>query len=145
MRGVSFSTPVPGISASMSCWPPTASRGRIASASTTIPSPPSHCVKLRHRSSARGIASMSVSTVAPVVVNPDIDSKYASTGWWSCGSETTRYGIAPNAATASQVRVTTRKPSRQPTSSWLGVSRARTVATAYVAKNATTYGAIDSP
>ncbi len=42
--------------------------------------PPSHWVNWRHISSERGRASMSVSTVAPVVVNPDIPSKNASVG-----------------------------------------------------------------
>ena len=40
-----------------------------------IPMPPSHCVSCRQISSESGIASMSVRTVAPVVVNPDIASK----------------------------------------------------------------------
>jgi len=82
MRGVSFSSPGPGASASISCAPPTLSSGRMATARTTIPIPPSHCVICRQMSSAWECCSVEISpiTVAPVVVKPDIDSNRAFTG-----------------------------------------------------------------
>ena len=48
--------------------------------------PPSHCVNCRHIPSERESSPKSLTTVAPVVVNPDIDSKYASSGWLSTPS-----------------------------------------------------------
>ena len=60
--------------------PPTPRNGRIAITSTMIPMPPSQCVTERHRSTPWGSDSMSVKTVAPVVVKPDIASKKAATG-----------------------------------------------------------------
>ena len=83
MRGVSFSMLGPGASASMSWAPPTESSGRMATASTTIPIPPSHWVSCRHRRIERECAEneMSPITVAPVVVKPLMPSKRAFTGW----------------------------------------------------------------
>ena len=43
-----------------------------------IPMPPIHCIIERQNSTPRGKASTSMITVAPVVVNPDIDSKKPS-------------------------------------------------------------------
>ena len=40
--------------------------------------PPIHCIIARQNSTPRGKASTSMITVAPVVVNPDIDSKKPS-------------------------------------------------------------------
>jgi hypothetical protein len=51
-----------------------------ATVKTTIPMPPSHWVRERHSSRARGCPSMPVRTVEPVVVKPATDSKKASTG-----------------------------------------------------------------
>ena len=45
-----------------------------------IPIPPSHWLSWRQKSIDWDKPSTSVRTVAPVVVNPDIDSKYASSG-----------------------------------------------------------------
>ena len=42
--------------------------------------PPTHCDSARHRKRLEGKAAKSVSTVAPVVVKPLIDSKKAFTG-----------------------------------------------------------------
>ncbi len=86
IRSASSSISGPGISDSISWRPPTRSRGSTASASTTIPIPPSHWVNCRHISIEWSTASMSVRIDAPVVVNPDIVSKYASTGRSSWGS-----------------------------------------------------------
>ena len=44
----------------------------------TIPSPPTHCDRVRQKRSAWGSRSTSFTMVAPVVVNPDMASKYAS-------------------------------------------------------------------
>ena len=78
MRGVSLSTVGPGASLRSTFSPPIPMRGRIATVSTTIPMPPSHCISERQNSIERGSASMSVRIVAPVVVKPDIASKKAS-------------------------------------------------------------------
>ncbi len=72
-----------------------------------IPRPPIHAVNCRHIAMERDSASMSVSTLAPVVEKPDIDSNRASTGLESCGSYM-RYGRAPNTATRSHTRLITR-------------------------------------
>jgi hypothetical protein len=53
---------------------------------TMIPIPPSHCVNWRQRITDWSTPSMSVSTLAPVVVKPDIASKYAFTGLESWSS-----------------------------------------------------------
>jgi hypothetical protein len=77
----------PGASVWKSDWrPPTRRRARIVSASTMIPMPPSHWVNWRHMSIELFSAGMSVRTLEPVVVKPDIDSKSASTGLESCCS-----------------------------------------------------------
>ncbi len=52
----------------------------MAIPSTMIPIPPSHCVALRQSRMPGSVASMSVSTVEPVVVKPDMDSKSAAAG-----------------------------------------------------------------
>ena len=51
--------------------------------SRMIPIPPSQWVMARHRRRLCGTASISVRIVAPVVVNPDIDSKKASVKLWT--------------------------------------------------------------
>jgi hypothetical protein len=58
--------------------PPTPSKGSTATASTMIPMPPIQCRLQRHRLMDCGRASRPLSTVEPVVVSPDIVSKYAS-------------------------------------------------------------------
>ena len=72
-----------------------------------IPMPPSHAVNWRHIAIDRVSPSTSVSTVAPVVEKPDIDSKNASIGLdsWDTAS---RYGRAPQAGTRSQMSAITR-------------------------------------
>ncbi len=70
----------PGASRPISCIPPTASLGRMAMARTIIPMPPNHWLKLLQKSIPLGRASISINTVAPVVVNPATDSNHASTG-----------------------------------------------------------------
>ena len=53
-----------------------------------------------------------MTTVAPVAVKPDTDSKYALTGFDSCGTSPSRNGSIPNTGTSSQIRATTRRLSR---------------------------------
>ena len=77
-----------------------------------IPMPPSHCVNWRHIARLRGSSSTLTTMLPPVVLKPDIPSKYASIGREICGSPEKMYGSAPSAAAASQVSETTRKPSR---------------------------------
>ena len=78
--GASFSSCGPATSVSISCRPPTASRGRKITASTISPMPPIHWVCARHSISGRDCACSSVMTVAPVAVNPAVLSKNASIG-----------------------------------------------------------------
>ncbi len=76
MRGVSRSSFIgPGVSARTTWWPPTPSRGRMATASTRMPMPPIQISVARHRLIDGGKVSRLVRTVAPVVVSPDIASK----------------------------------------------------------------------
>jgi hypothetical protein len=55
-----------------------------------IPMPPSHWLSCRQRRIDRSRLSTSVTTVDPVVENPAIPSKKASTGRDSCGSSEKR-------------------------------------------------------
>ena len=48
--------------------------------------PPSHCVNCRHMPSERESSPKSLTTVAPVAVNPETDSKYALSGLLSTPS-----------------------------------------------------------
>ena len=80
-----------------------------------IPIPPSQWLSWRQNSIAWSSASMSVSTVAPVAVKPETDSKYASTSRESCGTSPSTNGSAPKIGTSSQISATTRKLSRGPT------------------------------
>ena len=57
--------------------PPT-SEGIMAMVKNTIPNPPIHCVSERQNFKAWGSRSTLSMTLAPVVENPDIVSKYAS-------------------------------------------------------------------
>ena len=50
----------------------------MAKDSTIIPMPPSQWVRLLQKSNPRGTISMLIKTEAPVVVNPETDSKKAS-------------------------------------------------------------------
>ncbi len=76
MRGVSLvSFTGPAASALKSWLPPTPSRGSTATASTRMPMPPIHCMKVRHRLTESGSASSCVITVPPVVVRPETASK----------------------------------------------------------------------
>ena len=79
MRGANLlSLSTPGISALKSCLPPTPSMGRIATANTIIPMPPSQLSIWRQKLSEGASVSRLLITLAPVVVSPDIASKNAS-------------------------------------------------------------------
>ena len=80
-----------------------------------MPMPPSQWLNWRQKSIEWSSASTSVSTVAPVAVKPETDSKYASIGFESCDRPPSRYGSIPKTGTSSQISPTTRKPSRGPT------------------------------
>ena len=75
MWGLSPSGAGPVDSALKRRFPPTPREGRTATKSTTIPTPPSHCVVARQSRRPCGMASMSSRIVAPVVVRPLIASK----------------------------------------------------------------------
>ena len=51
--------------------------GSTAMVKNTMPNPPNHCVRLRQNRMPWGNDSMLSSTVAPVVVKPDMVSKKA--------------------------------------------------------------------
>ncbi len=55
--------------------PPIPSKGRIATARTMIPIPPSHCSSQRQKLIDAGSPSRPESAVAPVVVSPATVSK----------------------------------------------------------------------
>src|SRR5690606_39418505 len=79
MRGVRRSSFMgPGVSARTTWCPPTPSNGRMATARTRLPRPPIHYRVALHRLIEAGSWARLASTVAPVVVSPDMASKYAS-------------------------------------------------------------------
>ncbi len=51
-----------------------------------IPMPPTHCVSWRQIAMLFGRSSTWTTMLPPVVLKPDIPSKYASSGRPSCGS-----------------------------------------------------------
>ncbi len=76
MRGVSLVSFIgPGVSVLMIWLPPIPSSGRIATARTMIPIPPSHCSSQRHKLIEGGSLSSPDSTVEPVVVSAATVSK----------------------------------------------------------------------
>ena len=94
--------------------PPTPSKGRMATASTMIPIPPSQFRVWRHRLIDGANVSRPTITVAPVVVRPDMVSKKASVNDSdSCqdpGSWSIR-GTVAMAAMRVQAMATRMKPS----------------------------------
>ena len=93
-----------------SCIPPTRSMGRTASAVTMMPMPPIHCRMERHSRTPGGMSSSPVRIVAPVVVRPDVDSKNASVT--DRPRSLITKGMAPKAASRTQVSETSRKAVR---------------------------------
>ncbi len=96
--------------------PPTPSSGRNTIATTTIPTPPNHCSMPRHKSTPCDMSSSPTITVDPVVVMPDIASKYASTTRRLDSPRNS--GSAPNIGATNQMPVVSRniccKVSRSP-------------------------------
>ena len=78
--------------------------GSTATTSTITPIPPIHCVTARQNKMPGDVPSIGRSTVAPVVVNPAIDSNSARSGW--VNQPVTMYGIAPPTVRTSHDRVT---------------------------------------
>ena len=77
----------------------------------TMPRPPIHCVRLRQKSMPCGRCSTSSRIVAPVVVKPDIVSKYALVKFGMYPPMTK--GSVPKRLKMLHVSVTTRKASRR--------------------------------
>ena len=78
IRGCSLARAMPIVSAANRWRSPSPKMGSTATVKNTIPSPPIHCVIMRQKTRLRGNASRSLTTDAPVVVNPAIVSKKAS-------------------------------------------------------------------
>ena len=76
VRSLSWLGPV--ISERISWRPPRPRFGKIATASTIKPMPPSQDITPRHSLTGAGSSSMPLSTVAPEAVRPETASKYAS-------------------------------------------------------------------
>src|SRR5215210_1033644 len=113
MRGVSRGWVSPETSAPSRRAAPAPMVGATATKRTTIPSPPSQWVILRQKSIEGVSASSTVSSVAPVVVKPLIDSKVESRRLLKVPSST--YGSPPSNAASTQARVTERYTSRSRT------------------------------
>ncbi len=90
--------------------PPTPSNGNTDSASTTNPMLPIHCVSCRQNRIEAPWASMSDRTVAPVAVNPETDSKIASSQEENVPAA--QNGSAPARHTTSHSTVTAPKAVR---------------------------------
>ena len=81
--GTSLLREGPGLSARTRWEERPVSFGSRARVSTRTPIPPIQWVVTRQNITPRGNPSNSVTTEAPVVVNPETASKNASTGWES--------------------------------------------------------------
>ncbi|OGB94338.1 MAG: hypothetical protein A3G82_14935 [Burkholderiales bacterium RIFCSPLOWO2_12_FULL_67_210] len=115
MRGVSLASFMGPVASARNSWlPPTPSMGRIATASTRMPMPPSHCRKQRQRLMEPGSRSSPTSTVAPVVVSPEMASKYASVNDSGVlvGPKYSSKGTQANSGSSVQANPTSRMPSR---------------------------------
>ena len=99
----------PGASVTAIFCPLIPREGISAIANTRIPMPPIQWVKERQNRIPFGSTSTSVRIDAPVVENPEQDSKNASIGFGML--PVTTKGTAPTAAEKNQHSVTTRKPS----------------------------------
>ena len=84
--------------------------GKTANAKTRIPIPPMRCVKLRQNKLECANASTSVKILEPVVVNPLVVSKNASTKRGM--SPLITKGIPPNKENNTHDKATITKPSR---------------------------------
>jgi hypothetical protein len=106
MRGVSLVWVSPETSAPSSRAAPAPITGATATKSTTMPMPPSHWVMERQNRMEGVWASMSESSVDPVVVNPLIASKVESSRLSKVPS--IRKGTPPRRAATIHARVTER-------------------------------------
>ena len=77
-RGTSLPTVGPGTSARMMCMECSPLMGITAIRNTSTPMPPIQWVNMRQNISPRGMASISVRMVAPVVDRPEAVSNRAS-------------------------------------------------------------------
>ncbi len=91
------------------CMPPTRRNGIMMMPTTIIPTPPIHCIIERQTKIACGVSSRPDITVAPVVVNAETASKYAS----ATDRPSSTSGIAPNTGKSVQASAVTRKPCRR--------------------------------
>jgi hypothetical protein len=90
--------------------PPTRSDGNSKRPNPTKPSPPNQQRRERHINMPRGTESSPVSTVAPVAVMPDMDSKKALAKL--IGNVEKKKGKEPSRAAVSQMATISRKPKR---------------------------------
>ena len=97
---------MPVASAEKSFRSPVPMVGRTAMVKNTMPIPPIQCVRLRQNKMDGGRLSMFVSTVAPVVVKPDMISKKAAATRVSYPP--TSRGSMPTAVNTTQVIETMR-------------------------------------
>ena len=93
--------------------------GRIATATTIIPIPPSHCNIWRYRRIDWGNSSRPTRTVPPDDVSPEMDSNIAPMGVTSSASVRAK-GSAPNSPSTVQNREVIKNPSRI-RNSWLAL------------------------
>ncbi len=119
IRGRSLSWVMPVTSALNICMPPEwLSMGITARVNRIIPMPPIHCIRHRHICMPCEKLSIDRSTEAPVVVNPDIDSKKASLS--VSGVPHSINGSMPKQENTIHTSDVIRNPSRLPILLWLG-------------------------
>ena len=109
-RGVSRSPVGPGASASSKLMPPEPTVGSTATTNTITPIPPIHCVVARQNNTPGPVPSIGRKTVAPVVVNPEIDSNIASSNAGIQPVNTN--GRAPTTISTTHANVTVTNTSR---------------------------------
>ena len=110
MCGVNLVSVTPETSAARSRVAPDPGVGATATKRTTIPIPPSHWLMLRQKRMEGVSASISESSVAPVVVKPPIASKVESSR--PPKVPTSENGTPPSTAASTHARVTERYTSR---------------------------------
>ncbi len=90
--------------------PPEPTVGSTATTNTITPMPPIHWVIARQNKMPGPVPSIGRNTVAPVVVNPDIDSNMASS--YEGIHPVSAYGKAPTTISTTQASVTVTNTSR---------------------------------
>ena len=105
MRGCSFTSFSPVVSAENNFCSPPPIVGMMAMVKNTMPTPPIHCVSTRQKLMEWGSVSSDAITVAPVVVKPENDSKHA----WANRSVVplSKNGSVPNSENTIHTRLTT--------------------------------------